>query len=99
MINPWCVSDIKHALNTSLQMNTSERAVMHSHLSSYVEKFTAERWGTSFVNDLIDFSQSPIFKDVKKLSFEDLNQLSATKVETKYKNSGNPQFLDLTFHY
>lgn len=62
-------------------MNSEERAVMHSHLYSYVEKFTAARWGTSFVEDLIEVSQlSSKYSSIQKFTGEIITQFNSKKV-------------------
>lgn len=82
MINPWSITDIKNALLTALNMGTTEQAVMHSHLTSYVEKFTAARWGASFVEDLVSASQSSVSKSFSEFS-ENFEGNSALKNVSK----------------
>lgn len=61
-------------------MTMNEKALLHSHLFAYVEKFTAERWGTSFVGDLIECYQVSKGSDVADMKLDDLFHLSSKKV-------------------
>ena len=67
-------------------MSSSEKAVMHSHLSSYVEKFTAERWGSSFVFDLVESSQLLQQQGLNQLDSNNVVQMSSKKVRFNYES-------------
>lgn len=68
MINPWNLSEIKKSLKTALTISEAQKITNHSHLLSYVKKFTSSHWGKTFIADLelstnadVNFSIVPIF--------------------------------------
>jgi trehalose-6-phosphate synthase len=52
MINPWNLKEIKNAIRTALTVSDSQKTNDHSHLLSYVKRFTSSHWGKTFVEDL-----------------------------------------------
>lgn len=52
LFNPWDVFATADTIYDSLQMTSEARAKSHQKLHNYVEKYTAEFWGRSFITDL-----------------------------------------------
>ena len=53
MVNPWNIKEIEESIKTALTMNEPQKISDHSHLLSYVRKFTSIHWGQTFVTDLL----------------------------------------------
>lgn len=52
MVNPWNLREIERSIKTALTMIDSQKMSDHSHLLSYVKKFTSIHWGQTFISDL-----------------------------------------------
>ena len=52
MVNPWNLKEIRKSIKIALTMTEAQRISDHSHLLSYVKKFTSVHWGQTFVTDL-----------------------------------------------
>ncbi|KAJ3069281.1 Trehalose-6-P synthase/phosphatase complex synthase subunit [Podochytrium sp. JEL0797] len=52
IVNPWNTEELAQAMYDALTMPTKEQELNYAKLSRYVNKYTAERWGTMFVNEL-----------------------------------------------
>lgn len=46
------MNEIKNAIRTSLTVGVAQKISDHSHLLSYVKRFTSLNWGKTFVEDL-----------------------------------------------
>jgi trehalose 6-phosphate synthase len=71
LINPWNINEIKSSLKLALSTHEVQKISDHSHLLSYVKKFTSSYWGQSFVRDLQQDSSAFICTTQDDLS-EDL---------------------------
>lgn len=58
LINPWNLNEIKNAIKTSLTISDSQKISDHSHLLSYIKRFTSSHWGKTFVEDLATCSDT-----------------------------------------
>lgn len=52
IINPWDVHATANAIHAAMTMGAEDRADNYTKLSKYVDRYTAERWGTTFVKEL-----------------------------------------------
>ncbi|KAI8616195.1 alpha, alpha-trehalose-phosphate synthase 2 [Chytriomyces sp. MP71] len=52
IVNPWNTEELSNGMYEALTMSAKQKEENYKKLSRYVNKYTAERWGTSFVNDL-----------------------------------------------
>jgi hypothetical protein len=52
VVNPYDPGEVIDALFEALTMDAEKRALMHRRLEAYVEEYTSEWWGNSFVDDL-----------------------------------------------
>ncbi|OCF30808.1 alpha,alpha-trehalose-phosphate synthase [UDP-forming] 1 [Kwoniella heveanensis CBS 569] len=59
LINPWDVQSTADAIHAALEMGDEQRKSNWEKLFNYVSKYTAEAWGTTFVNELTRLSGLP----------------------------------------
>ncbi|WWC85473.1 alpha,alpha-trehalose-phosphate synthase [UDP-forming] 1 [Kwoniella dendrophila CBS 6074] len=59
LINPWDVQSTADAIHAALEMGPEQRKSNWEKLFNYVSKYTAEAWGTTFVNELTRLSGLP----------------------------------------
>ncbi|OCF59986.1 alpha,alpha-trehalose-phosphate synthase [UDP-forming] 1 [Kwoniella mangroviensis CBS 10435] len=59
LINPWDVQSTADAIHQALEMGPEQRKSNWQKLFNYVSKYTAEAWGTTFVNELTRLSGLP----------------------------------------
>ena len=52
IINPWDVHSTANAIHEAMTMEPDARKANFDKLSKYVNKYTAEHWGTTFVKEL-----------------------------------------------
>ncbi|KAL7417205.1 trehalose 6-p synthase [Mrakia frigida] len=52
IINPWDVHSTANAIHEAMTMDPETRKANFNKLSKYVNKYTAEHWGTTFVKEL-----------------------------------------------
>lgn len=79
LINPWNLNEIKKSILTSLTLNDSQRINDHSHLLSYVKKFTSLNWGKTFVTDL-ESNKPKNIRECVVSSYKSSENSSARKV-------------------
>ncbi|WWC67150.1 alpha,alpha-trehalose-phosphate synthase [UDP-forming] 1 [Kwoniella pini CBS 10737] len=59
LINPWDTQSTADAIHCALEMGPEQRKSNWEKLFNYVSKYTAEAWGTTFVNELTRLSGLP----------------------------------------
>lgn len=52
IVNPWNIEELVDAYHEAITMDAVERASNHNKLFRYITKYTAAKWGSSFVHDL-----------------------------------------------
>ncbi|KAJ3282105.1 Trehalose-6-P synthase/phosphatase complex synthase subunit [Rhizoclosmatium sp. JEL0117] len=52
IVNPWNTEELAQAMYDALTMPQKQKETSYAKLNRYVHKYTAERWGSSFVNEL-----------------------------------------------
>lgn len=52
IVNPWNTEETAAAIHRALTMSSETREESYRKLWQYISKFTASRWGTSFVYEL-----------------------------------------------
>ncbi|KZV87086.1 glycosyltransferase family 20 protein [Exidia glandulosa HHB12029] len=68
VVNPWDSQAVADAIYESVTMDEETKAVNHSKLFKYIEKYSSAFWGTSFVRELgrIDASKANVEVLIKK---------------------------------
>ncbi|CED84219.1 -trehalose-phosphate synthase (udp-forming) [Phaffia rhodozyma] len=57
IINPWDVHSTANTIHEAMIMDPETRKANYNKLSKYVNKYTAEHWGTTFVRELTKVSE------------------------------------------
>lgn len=82
VVNPWDTGDIMEALRKALNMTAKQKEENWKKMWEYVNKFTSENWGTSFVDELTqigsDVSQSLV---IRKSSNEESESVLLNSIE------------------
>ena len=88
LINPWNLNEIKRSLKIALTLSETQKLNDHSHLLSYVKKFTSSHWGKTFVFDLtMSGMMEPKTTQVPNMKLSDLtviNQKATKKIVNFY---------------
>ncbi|KAI9334963.1 glycosyltransferase family 20-domain-containing protein [Obelidium mucronatum] len=58
IINPWNTEEMAEAMYDALTMPAKQKESNYEKLNRYVTKYTAARWGTTFVNELMSLPNS-----------------------------------------
>ncbi|CAG8458650.1 2852_t:CDS:2 [Acaulospora morrowiae] len=70
IVNPWSTEELSNAIHEAVTMPESLRKSNHQKLYRYINKYTAENWGTSFVNELKRVSKEYGITHKKILRFD-----------------------------
>ncbi|WPH04007.1 Alpha,alpha-trehalose-phosphate synthase [Acrodontium crateriforme] len=57
VVNPWNTEEMATAIHDAVTMGHEQRKINHEKLSKYVNKYTSEWWGTSFITELTRISE------------------------------------------
>ncbi|KAJ3130702.1 Trehalose-6-P synthase/phosphatase complex synthase subunit [Physocladia obscura] len=67
IVNPWNTEDLSNGMYEALTMPAKQKQANFAKLDRYVSKYTSERWGTTFVNELRSLPNSFDGKRLVKL--------------------------------